>query len=60
MAQRHNSINAEENEKPRMAIAVIKTLTATTMPVPKRLIILALKMLEITVPAAAIIKTYPA
>jgi hypothetical protein len=50
MAQKHNSMNDEENEKPRIAIAVIKTLTATTIPVPKRLIICALKMLEITVP----------
>jgi hypothetical protein len=59
-AQRHNSINAEEKENPIRATAVIKTLTAVTMPVPSRLIILSLKMLEITVPPAIIIDTYPA
>ena len=42
------------------AMAVIKTLTAVTIPVPKRLIILSLKMLEITVPPATIMKINPA
>jgi hypothetical protein len=53
-------MNSEENENPRRAAAVIKTLTAVTMPVPSRLIILSLKKLETTVPPAIIIEIIPA
>ena len=60
MAQRHSAQNICEIENPQRAAAVIKTLTAATIPVPKRLIILSLNMLETTVPPAIIIEIKPA
>jgi hypothetical protein len=48
-----------ENEIPVRA-AVIKTLMAVTIPVPKRRIILSLNMLDTTVSPAIIIESNPA
>jgi hypothetical protein len=60
MAQRHKYRKDGETEKPIRAAAVIKTLTAVTIPVPKRLISLSLNTLEITVPPAIIMEINPA
>jgi hypothetical protein len=49
-----------KNENPIRAIAVMRTLTDVTRPVPKRFIILSLTILETTVPPAIIMEIYPA
>ena len=49
-----------EEEKPNRAAAVIATLTTVTFPVPKFLISLSLKRLEIMVPPAIIMLIMPA
>jgi hypothetical protein len=60
MAQRHNCIKEWEEEKPNRAAAVIATLMTVTFPVPKALISLSLKRLEIMVPPAIIMLIMPA
>ncbi|GHU48559.1 hypothetical protein FACS1894200_05840 [Spirochaetia bacterium] len=58
--QKQRAVKVEDSENPIRAAVVIKTLTAVTMPHPKRRIIRSLAMLETTVPPAMSIEIIPA
>jgi hypothetical protein len=50
----------DKGRRRQRSAAVIKTLMAVTIPVPKRRIILSLNMLDTTVPPTMIIESNPA
>jgi hypothetical protein len=58
--QRHNAIKTGEIENPTRATAVMRTLIAVTLPVPKHRMIRSLNRLEETVPPAIIMEINPA
>lgn len=60
MAQRQSSQNECVKEKPSRAAAVIATLMAVTLPVPRRRVSRSLCKLETTVPTAMIMERIPA
>ena len=59
MAQRHSAQKDWDQEKPNSARAVVATLRAVTLPVPKALVSRSLRRLDTQVPIAMITLTIP-
>ena len=60
MAQTQSCQNWEQVEKPNSATAVVATLSAVTLPVPRRPLSQSLARLDTMVPAEIIMDTPPA